>query len=154
MRRGLNDPLLALGRNNPRQQNGRRVAPKHRPILGLEGRDQHDLLLRTGSRVPWNPNAVGSSQFAFGKVGGELLGRKAESLVSRFDRGTVVVAVGVVEPVNGQLTFDRNGLALLVVEVQPSAKSSRRWLALFGENIIGPSDIDALGNLVVFLFKE
>ena len=87
-------------------------------------------------------------------MGGELLGRKAEPLVSRFDRGTIVAAVGIVEPVNGQLTLDRNGLALLVVEVQPSAKSSRRWLALFGEDVVGPSDIDALRNLVVFLFKE
>ena len=154
LRRGLNDPLLALGRNNPRQQNGRRVAPKHWTILGLEGRNQHDLLLHTGSRVPWDPNAVGGPQLAFGKVGGELLGRKAEPLVSRFDRRTIVAAVGIVEPVNGQLTLDRNGLALLVVEVQPSAKSSGRWFALFGEDIVGPSDIDALGNLVVFLFKE
>ncbi|MAI24433.1 MAG: hypothetical protein CMN75_00235 [Spirochaeta sp.] len=89
----------------------------------------------SADRIPWDPDAVGSTKVTLAEVSGELLGCKFEPLCTRR-----IVLRRIVEPVHNQSAFNGHRLGHVIVEEDPTSKTSCWCSAGLNDGVGGPSD--------------
>lgn len=109
----------------------------HHDLTAGCGKDGHetDVRLLAAHSVPWNPDAVGSTEVRLAVVLRELVG--CESKFALRLSGFVQIG-GIVIAIDHQLSFDRNSLILVIVEVDSPAETPSRWLLGLRNDICRP----------------
>lgn len=102
--------------------------------------------------IPRNPDAIRCAQVALAVVLGELLFGKGVTLVGRAALDIAVERLGVVVSVDHQLPFDRDRLALVVVEVEAAAEATRGLIARRVIDRVGPDGDHPHRRVVLALF--
>lgn len=131
-----------------RQQVLRLFAHHQLPLGGGEDGEQADFQLRTAHGIPGNPDAIRSTELTGAEVVAQLL-LGEDKLAIGFAR--ISPRDRVVESIYHELSFDRNRLVFVVVEIDPAAKAARRGRARRAVHRWRPKSDDARWRLKDFL---
>ena len=127
---GLAAALFAQGRLSWRLFAGQQVLGliSHQANAGRGAKrwNQADLPLLSSNRLPWNPDAVGRSEFTFSVMPFQLFRGKDEFFI----RGRVVGVIGIVVCMNDELAIYGDRLVFRIIKIEPTTETLGRCLAL------------------------
>lgn len=128
------------------------MLPGHHLAIGRrEDRQQAHLCLLAADSIPRNPDAIGSTEIGLAEVLGELLGGEHIALIRRTIFRHFTVVLRIIERIDRELAIDRNGVALVVIEVQASAEATRRLVAGRVVDGVGPDRDHAHRRIILAL---